>query len=259
MRTGTTQSSLYSSPAKPFHSLKYLAEDSLELGGTNWTDDFAAEFRKRRGYDPVPWLPVVTGRVLTSPDASARFLTDLRRTIADLIIENHYCEFQRRAAPRGLGMHAESGGPHGVPIDALESFRCSPVPQTEFWAVNAHREGDEQRFFVKEAASASNIYGLPLALAEGETSVGPQWSEGLATDLKPTFDMAVTEGLNGLVWHEFTSSPASQGLPGQEYFAGTHLNPNVTWWQQSPALFAYLNRVQFLMQQGTPGDDLLYF
>ncbi|HSU19800.1 MAG TPA: glycosyl hydrolase, partial [Acidobacteriaceae bacterium] len=245
--------------AKPFHSLKYLAEDSLELGGTNWTDEFAAEFRTRRGYDPVAWLPVVTGRVLTSPDASARFLTDLRRTVADLITENHYCEFQRRAAPHGLGMQAESGGPHGVPIDGLESFRCSPMPQTEFWAVNTHRDGDEQRFFVKEAASASNIYGHPLALAEGETSVGPQWSESLATDLKPTFDMAVTEGLNGLVWHEFTSSPASQRLPGQEYFAGTHLNPNVTWWQQSPAFFGYLNRVQFLMQQGTPVDDLLYF
>src|SRR6185437_3775110 len=96
-------------------------------------------------------------------------------------------------------------------------------------------------------------------LAEGETSVGPQWSESLATDLKPTFDMAATEGLNRLVWHEFTSSPASEGLPGQEYFAGTHLNPNVTWWPRSQAFLTYLNRVQFLLQQGTPVDDLLYF
>ena len=244
---------------KPFHSLKYLATDSWELGGTNWTNGFEAEFRKRRGYDPVRWLPVVAGRMLTSPDASTRFLTDLRRTVADLVTENHYCVFEQRAAAHGLGMQAESGGPHGAPIDALETFRCSPMPQTEFWAVNQHRAADVQRFFVKEAASAANIYGRPLVLAEGETSIGPQWSESLATDLKPTFDMAATEGLNRLVWHEFTSSPASSGLPGQEYFAGTHLNPKVTWWEQSPAFFAYLNRVQFLLQQGTPVDDVLYF
>lgn len=245
--------------AKPFHSLRYLATDSWELGGTNWTDGFEAEFRTRRGYDPVRWLPAVAGRVVTSPDASARFLTDLRRTVADLVTENHYCVFEQRAAAHGLGIQAESGGPHGAPLDALESFRCSPMPQTEFWAVNRHRTADVQRFFVKEAASAANIYGRPLVLAEGETSMGPHWSESLATDLKPTFDMAATEGLNRLVWHEFTSSPASAGLPGQEYFAGTHLNPKVTWWQQSPAFFAYLNRVQFLLQQGTPVDDVLYF
>ncbi len=245
--------------AKPFHSLKYLATDSWELGGTNWTDTFASEFSSRRGYDPLPWLPVVAGRIINSPDASARFLTDLRRTVGDLITENHYCVFQQRAAAHGLGMQAESGGPHGAPLDALDTFRCSPMPQTEFWAVNRHRLNDSQRFFVKEAASAANIYGQPLALAEGETSVGPQWSESPASDLKQTFDMAVTEGLNRLVWHEFTSSPASEGLPGQEYFAGTHLNPNVTWWPQSAAFFAYLNRVQFMMQQGKPVDDLLYF
>jgi hypothetical protein len=71
--------------------------------------------------------------------------------------------------------------------------------------------------------------------------------------------MAITEGMNRRVWHEFTSSPASTGLPGQEYFAGTHLNPKVTWWNAGSAFFTYLNRIQFMMQQGTPVDDILYF
>ena len=85
-------------------------------------------------------------------------------------------------------MQAESGGPHGAPIDALETFRRSAVPQTEFWSQNAHRSKDEERFFTKEAASAANIYGRKFVAQEGETSVGPQWSESLATDLKPAFD-----------------------------------------------------------------------
>ena len=48
-------------------------------------------------------------------------------------------------------------------------------------------------------------------------------------------------------------------MPGQEYFAGTHLNPKVTWWNDGGPFFSYLNRVQFLMQQGTAVNDVLYF
>ncbi|HEX4576316.1 MAG TPA: glycosyl hydrolase [Edaphobacter sp.] len=245
--------------AKPFHSLKYLATDSWELGGTNWTDDFRRQFIALRGYDPIPYLPIVAGRILQDRNNSTRFLNDLRRTVADLISTNHYDLFATRAKEYGLGVQAESGGPHGAPIDALETFRRSAVPQTEFWSENPHRRKDSERFFTKEAASAANIYGRRLVAQEGETSIGPQWSESLAGDLKPSFDMAITEGMNRLVWHEFASSPASTGLPGQEYFAGTHLNPKVTWWNAGRPFFNYLNRIQFLMQQGTPANDVLYF
>jgi hypothetical protein len=245
--------------AKPFHSLKYVATDSWELGGTNWTGKFREEFQARRGYDPVPWLPVVAGRILGSRDQSTRFLTDLRRTVADLVVANHYDVFAEKARLHGLGVEAESGGPQGAPIDALETFRHSSVPQTEFWAPSPHRSTDPERFFAKEAASAAHIYGQSIVADEGETSIGPQWSESLTADLKTTFDMGITEGMNRLVWHEFTSSPASTGLPGQEYFAGTHVDPKVTWFDAGNAFFTYLNRAQFLMQQGRPVNDLLYY
>jgi hypothetical protein len=63
--------------------------------------------------------------------------------------------------------------------------------------------------------------------------------------------MSVTEGMKRLVWHQFTSSPAATGVPGQEYFAGTHLNSNVTWWNAGAPFFLYLNRIHFLMQQAS--------
>lgn len=192
--------------AKPFHSLRYVAEDSWELGGTNWTEGFREQFQRRRGYDPLPWLPVVAGRTIEGPEASTRFLTDLRRTVADLVTANHYDRFAERAAEYGLGLQAESGGPHGAPIDALETFRHSAEPQSEFWSQNPHRSRDSERYFTKEASSAADIYGQPFVAQEGETSINRQWNESLVTDLKPTFDMAVTEGMNRLVWHEFTSS-----------------------------------------------------
>lgn len=245
--------------AKPYTSLRYLATDSWELGGTNWTDDFREQFAKRRGYDPIKYLAVVAGRIVEDRETSTRFLTDLRRTVADLISAEHYDVFAAMAQKHGLGIQAESGGPHGAPIDALETFRHAAVPQTEFWAQNSHRSSDVERFFTKEAASAANIYGQRFVAQEGETSIGPHWSESLARDLKPAFDMAITEGMNRLVWHAFTSSPRSAGVPGQEYFAGTHFNPQVTWWNHSDAFVGYLNRVQYMMQQGVPVNDVLYF
>jgi hypothetical protein len=246
---------------KPYlgKSLVNLATDSWELGGTNWTGRFQAEFRARRGYDPVPYLPVIAGRIVTDRATSQRFLNDLRRTVGDLVTD-HYDHFAERAKEYGLGIECESGGPHSAPLDALETFRSSAVPQTEYWAQsNEHRSSDQDRFFTKEAASAANIYGKTFVAQEGMTSIGPQWSESLATDLKPSFDQALTEGMNRLVWHEFTSSPASFGLPGNEYFAGTHLNPRVTWWNQADDFFLYLNRSQFLLQQGHAVSDVLYF
>jgi hypothetical protein len=241
-------------------SLKYLVSDSWELGGTNWTGRFRQEFKARRSYDPVPYLPIVTGRLIGSRELSNKFLADLRRTVGDLIVAEHYDVFAARAKVHGLGIHPESGGPHGAPLDALETWRNAAFPQSEYWAESReHRQTDPERFFTKEAASAANIYGKPYVAQEGMTSIGPQWSESLATDLKPSFDQGITEGMNRLIWHEFTSSPASAGLPGQEYFAGTHLNPQVTWWAQADAFLLYLNRSQFLMQQGHAVSDVLYY
>lgn len=247
--------------AKPYlgNSLKYVYTDSWEVGGVNWTGRFRQEFLARRGYDPVPWLPAVTGRIVSSRDLNDRFLNDLRRTIGDLILSDHYAVMGQLAAKSGLGFHPESGGPHGAPVDSLQLLGANTFPQTEFWAPSAHRATQLDRFFVKEASSAAHIYGKTLVAAEGLTSLGPQWEESPATDLKPTFDQAVCAGLNLLVWHTFTSSPASSGFPGQEYFAGTHFNPKVTWFRDGKAFLKYIGRVQFMMQQGLPVSDVLYY
>ena len=91
--------------AKPYlgHTLKYLVTDSWELGGINWTLGFREEFRARRGYDLLPYLPVVTGRIIEGREASGYFLNDLRRTVADLIAQNHYAVFAEHAQVTRLG------------------------------------------------------------------------------------------------------------------------------------------------------------
>lgn len=238
-------------------TLKYLHTDSWEVEVANWTPTLRAEFQQRRGYDLLPWLPVIAGRIVNSREESNRFLHDFRRTMGDLAIDNHYKLFKEWSHRRGLLIHPESGGPHAVPIDAQQCLGLNDAPMSEFWAWSwRHRVGDENRFFVKQPASAAHTYGRKLVLAEGFTTIGPHWQETLWDNLKPSFDYAATEGMNLLVWHAFVCSPASQGIPGQQYFAGTHLNPNVTWWEKSAPFFAYLNRCQALLQQGLPVADV---
>jgi hypothetical protein len=241
-------------------TLKYLHTDSWEIELANWTPTLRAEFLQRHGYDLLPWLPVLAGRIVNSRQESDRFLFDYRQTLGDLAIDNHYRLFRDNAHAHGLGIHPESGGPHAVPIDAQRCLGWDDVPMSEFWGWSwTHRIGDENRFFVKQPASAAHTYGHRITQDEGFTTIGPNWQEIIWDNLKPSFDQALCEGMNRLVWHAFVCSPAETGIPGQQYFAGTHLNPKVTWWPKSAPFFSYIDRCQWLLQQGNFDADVLYY
>jgi hypothetical protein len=241
-------------------TLKYLHTDSWEVEAINWTPTLRTEFRKRRGYDLLPFLPVLAGRMVDSRAVSDRFLADFRKTLGDLAIDNHYRIFRDNAHRHGLEIHPESGGPHASPIDAQRCLGWDDAPMSEFWAWSwRHRIGDENRFFMKQPASAAHTYGRRLVLGEGFTTIGPHWQETIWDNLKPSFDKALCEGLNLLVWHAVVCSPAEMGLPGQQYFAGTHFNPNTTWWPKSGPFLSYINRCQFLLQQGRFAADVCYY
>ena len=241
-------------------TLKYVATDSWECGGMNWTPAFREEFRRRRGYDLLPLLPVLAGRIVDDRQVANRFLADFRKTIGDCIVENHYLVMRELAHEHGMAIHPESGGPHGAPIDSLRCLGVSDCPMSEFWAQSwRHRTKQEERFFLKQPASAAHVYGRRLVLAEGFTTIGPHWQETIWDNLKPSFDQAICEGLNLLFWHALVCSPAEMGLPGQQYFAGAHLNPNTTWWPKSRPFFDYINRCQSMMQQGLFVADVCFY
>ena len=130
---------------------------------------------------------------------------------------------------------------------------------SEFWSPSPHRSKDIDRFFVKQAASAAKIFNKKLVGAESFTTIGPHWNDVIWADMKPSADHEFCAGLNLIYLHTFTCSPKEMGLPGQEYFAGTHFNPNVTWWDYSTAFIKYLTRIQYLMQSGTSQADVLYY
>lgn len=240
-------------------TLRYLQTDSFEAGGLNWTDGFEKEFIRLRGYDPVPYLPVLAGKIIGNREVSNRFLGDLRKTLGDLISEKHYGTFAKRASAYGIGLQPESAGPHAGPFDGLKNYGHSEIMMSEFWSPSPHRARPVDRFFVKQAGSAAKIFNKKLVGAESFTTIGPHWNDVIWSDMKPSADHEFCAGLNLVYLHTFTASPKAMGLPGQEYFAGTHFNPNVTWWNQSTEFIKYLTRCQYILQQGTSVADVLYY
>ncbi len=239
--------------------LKQLETDSWECGGMNWSPEFAEDYKKYCGYDPIPYLPVIAGKIVENRQASNAFLADLRKTLAHCVSENHYKVFAEHAARYNLGIQPESAGPHAGPMDGIKNYSHSDIMMSEFWVPSPHRPTPPQRFFVKQASSAAHIYGKQYVGAESFTSIGPHWNDVLWKSQKPSMDHEFCSGLNMIFFHTFTCSPKEMGLPGQEYFAGTHVNPQVTWWEYSDAFMDYINRIQSLTQRGTFVADVLYY
>jgi hypothetical protein len=138
--------------------------DSWEVGAQNWTSQFRQEFLKRRGYDLLPFFPVMTGRVVDSLEIAERFLWDLRQTVSDLIVENHGTHLRELANKHGLWFSVE---PYDMtPVDDMTLGATGDVPMCEFWS-----KGFDTRYSVKEATSVAHVYGKPIVAAEAFTSV----------------------------------------------------------------------------------------
>lgn len=240
-------------------TLKYMETDSWECGGMNWTDRFAEEFRNYRGYDLLTYLPIIAGHVIDDIDASNAFLADFRKTLGELVAYNHYARFAEHAHHYNMGIQPESAGPHAGPMDGIKNYGFSDIVMSEFWSPSPHRPKARDRFFLKQASSAAHIYGKKIIGAESFTTIGPHWNDELWSKQKPSFDHEICSGLNRLYFHTFTCSPTEMGLPGQEYFAGTHINPQVTWWDKSDAFIDYIRRIQMLVQNGKFVADVLYY
>ncbi|MFH1922554.1 MAG: glycosyl hydrolase [Planctomycetota bacterium] len=182
------------------------------------------------------------------------------KTVADCLAENHYGRLATLARAKGLQIHCEAGGPcypKAPPMDALKNLGRCDVPMGEFWQ-SSHWKVNGQNHAAKQTACATHVYGRAFVAAEAFTKIGPHWEESFA-DLKPTADIALCEGINRFFLHTSTCSRPDDGKPGYEYFAGTHFNRNVTWWEQSGAFLAYVARCQHLLQRGLFVGDVLYY
>jgi len=231
---------------------KYMIVDSYEVGPQNWTDGLAEEFAAKYHYDPVPWLPVLTGRVVGSPDESDRFLWDLRRLIADKVATDYAGALRKLANERGIKLWMENYGHFGFPGDSLQYGGQGDEVSGEFWA-----EGGLGGYEVRTASSAAHIYGKTVTAAEAFTFGGTPWSQ-TPWSLKQRGDWAMAEGVNHFILHLFIHQP-DERVPGINAWFGTEFNRHNTWFEEMGDWITSFRRTQSVLQKGNYVADLAYF
>ena len=219
--------------------------DSWEVGSQNWTPRFREEFQRLRGYDPLRFLPVMTGRIVDSLEVSERFLWDLRQTVSDLLVDNYAGHMRDLANKHGLRLSIEAYG--GVPCGEMTYAGRADEPMGEFWTWNPYGAAES----CTEMTSAAHVYGKRIVGAEAFTAgKGERWL-GHPFLVKVFGDWAFCEGINRLVFHRYPLQPWLDRKPGMAMGQwGLHYERTQTWWEQSTAWHEYLARCQFLLQQG---------
>jgi len=239
-------------PADERRAFRHVVADSYEMGSQNWTDGLAADFRARYGYDPMPWLPALTGRVVGDPDRSDRFLWDLRRLVADRISRDYVGGMRDACERSGLRLWLENYGHWGFPGEFLQYGGASHDLGGEFWAT-----GDLGAIELRAAASAAHIYGKPRVSAEAFTSA--LRFESTPGSLKRRGDWALTEGINHWVFHVYIHQPWEDRLPGVNAWFSTEFNRHNPWFEAGRAWIDYYRRCCFLLQEGRAVADVAYF
>jgi hypothetical protein len=235
--------------------LKIFHVDSWECGSQNWSDNFREEFKKRRGYDLYPYLPVIAGVPIGNASISEKVLHDVRETIAELINDVFYATLNKLAHEKGCSFAAESVAPTMV-SDGMLHYKNVDIPMGEFWYNSPTHDKPND---MHDAISGAHIYGKNIVQAEAFTTVRMDWSEYPGT-LKTLGDRNFALGANKMVIHVFTHNPWLDKKPGMTLDGvGLYFQRDQTWFKQSKAWIDYLSRSQAILQSGKPVVDIAVF
>ncbi|MFN7950631.1 MAG: glycosyl hydrolase [bacterium] len=253
-----------------------IFDDSLELKSERHvTADFVQEFRRRRGYDPTPWLPAVVvpgadnyvfeaaalqaGAPFRFSDDDERVRYDWSRTVSDLFVERWYGTMRSFGHARGLALRAQ---PYGAAFDVLRAQGAVDVPETE----QLYAGGSELALAM--ASSAAALYGRNLVSAEAMPWAGRDFMTTPAK-MKLAADKLFASGVNQVVFHGFPYrkeggygeagwNPFSSPWSGLLTFA-SHIGETDPFFGDQPQLDRYLARCQYALRQGAPDVDLLVY
>ncbi len=236
--------------------LKYMHIDSWECGSQNWSSNFPLEFKKRRGYDLMPYLPLFAGIPIDSALKSEKVLRDVRATIAELVVDVFYKTLQGCAKEYGCKSSAECVAPTMV-SDGMLHYQVVDRPMGEFWLNSPTHDKPNDML---DAVSGAHIYGKNIIQAEGFTELRGTWNETPAM-LKTLLDRNYALGINKLFFHVNVHNPYMDRKPGMTLDGiGLFFQRDQTWWKNgAKALVEYATRCQALLQYGHPVTDIAVF
>ena len=246
-----------------------LMIDSYESGCQNWTASMPEEFRQRRGYSLLPWLPALAGRVIESPSSTERFLCDWRKTLEELICEHHYEGVDSINAAYGLKRYTEAQEYSRVyNADGMDVRRRADVPMASFWMREFYSSYPCEEADMREAASVAHIYGQNVCAGESFTTNGEDpdafgrkvaWALHPG-NLKPAADAAMASGQNRFIIHSNVHQPVDDKVPGLTLSKhGMAFNRHNTWAGEARAFTDYLSRSSYLLSQGRYVADIAVY
>ena len=245
--------------------ITHLLVDSYEANSETWTPSLPEEFRRRRGYDLFPWMPVLAGEIIGDAATSERFLFDWRKTLGELFTENYarIGEIIQDFGMKGTYIEAHETGRAFVG-DGMDAKRAATIPMSAIWMTDSPSGSMVPSAItdIRESASVAHIYGQNIAAAEsftvnGEHQKAYTYHPG---NIKPVADMALASGLNRFIIHDSASQPSDDYLPGLGLFKyGQWFHRNETWAPYAKVWTDYLARSCQLLQTGRNVADILLF
>ena len=221
--------------------------DSLEDDASDWTSDLMEQFRARRGYELMPYLPALIG---DAGALSSSVRHDWGKTLTELANERFLAPLHDWAKQHHTLFRSQS---YGTPPVTLSSSRYADLPEGEGKAsLLMWREFSDLRW----ASSSGHLFGNPVISSETWTWLHSPAFRATPLDLKAEADLHFLQGINQLVGHGWPYSPEEAGEPGWRMYAAAALNSHNPWSFVMPDLTRYLQRVSFALRQGKPANDV---
>ena len=223
-----------------------IFSDSLEVYNSDWTGDFLAEFQKRRGYDLTPYLPALAGDI--GPQTKA-IRHDWGLTLSELCDDRYLQPLNAWAKAHGTKFRSQT---YGIPPVTLSSQRFVDLPEGE---------GTQWKRFstTRWASSANHLYGRPVTSSETWTWLHSPVFRATPLDMKAEADLHFLQGVNQLVAHGWPYTPPSIPEPGWRFYAAAVFNQHNPWWIVMPDITTYLQRISWILRQGTPVADVAVY
>jgi len=233
-------------------ALQYILIDSYEVGGQNWTQGYEQQFKQKHGYDLIPFLPLFTGKFVGSVETSEAVTWDIRDLSNKLITENYYQYFAELAKQDGLKTYTEPYG-HG-PFNELDAGSKVDMTMGEFWL-------KRNIYMLSSATSVGHIYNRNIIAAEAFTAL-PEYNWKFNPAIaKFDGDKTWALGVNQFVFHRFVHQANTHVVPGMTMERwGAHIDGTQPWFETAgKAWFNYISRGQYLLRQGQPVADVLWY
>lgn len=238
--------------------------DSYEVYGADWTEDFFEQFEKRRGYKLENYLPEFLAS--ERDDTTARIISDYRETIGELLLENFSNQWTAWAHKHGSKTRNQA---HGSPGNLIDIYAAVDIPECEGFGLSAFgirglrkdsltRRNDSDFSMLKYASSAAHISGKLYTSSETFTWLTEHFRTSLS-QCKPDMDLMFVSGVNHMYFHGTTYSPLNDPWPGWKFYASIDMSPTNSIWRDAPAFFQYITRCQSFLQAGNPDNDFLLY